>query len=265
MPTAELRRGDILDTAGNVVRHRDVVPEVQPYLNFYPLPSPNGVLNAGGTQQFFEAIQKPAKEDFSTARGDGKLSDKDSIFGRYTISDAYRVDSVGLAATNYNRSRNQSASIGYTRLMSPVIINQLLLSWARNNLTDADAVVREEARSKLPPTYQFTSFPGTIGAFTVQGLSLSGFGNEGARNYLNNTYQMKDDLFYTAGDHSIKFGFNMQRNFLYALRHFQGQGSFAFQNGGTACGTGTCQGVDNFLRGMARNFTALTRSSQDTS
>ena len=263
VPTAELRRGDILDINGNVVRHRDVVPQVQPFLDFYPLPSPNGLRNVGGTQQRFESFNRPTNEDFFAFRTDHKISDADSIFGRYTYSDADRTDSQNLSAVNTNRSRNQSASIGYTRIMSATVINQFLLSWARNNLTDADAVVHEGLQ--LPAGYQFTSFPGTIGAFSVQGLTLSGFGNEGARNYMNMTYQVKDDLFYTAGNHTWKFGFNMQRNFLYTLRHFQGQGNYAFQNGGTACGTGTCQGVDNFLRGMARNFTALTRESQDVS
>jgi len=268
VPTAALRRGDILDVDGNFVRHRDVVPQVQPYLDFYPLPSPNGIRRNGGTQELFETTQRPAKEDYTATRVDHKLSDKDSIFGRYTFSNAYRVDSVDLAATNFNRSRNQSASIGHTRIVSPAVINQLLLSWARNNLTDADAVLNEAAVAKLPSTFQFTSFPGTIGAFSVQGLTLDDFGNEGARNYMNNVYQVKDDLFYTAGNHNLKFGFNMQRNFLFALRHFQGQGNYAFRNGGTACITPgssrTCNGVDNFLRGMARNFTGLTRSSQDT-
>jgi hypothetical protein len=269
VPGAELRRGDIqtLDANGNFVfaRHRDVAPQVQPYLNFYPLPSPNGLRKDGGTQELYQTIQRPAKEDYSATRVDHKISDKDSLFVRYTLSNAYRVDSVDLAATNYNRSRNQSATIGYTRIMSPAIVNQLLLSWSRNNLTDADAVIHDDAASRLPSTYKFSSFPTTIGAFSVQNLTLSGFGNEGARNYLNNVYQLKDDLFYTAGNNSLKFGFNMQRNFLFALRHFNGHGNYAFQNGGNACGTGTCNGVDNFLRGVARNFTALTRSSQDTS
>ena len=113
VPGAELRRGDIqtLDANGNFVfaRHRDVPPQAQPYLNFYPLQSPNGLKKDGGTQELHQTIQRPAKEDYSATRMDHKLSDKDSIFGRYTFSNAYRVDSVDLAATNYNRSRNQSA------------------------------------------------------------------------------------------------------------------------------------------------------------
>jgi hypothetical protein len=269
VPGAELRRGDIqtLDANGNFVfaRHRDVVPEIQPYLNFYPMPSPNGLRKDGGTQELYQTIQRPAKEDYTAMRIDHTISEIDSIFGRYTFSNAYRVDSVDLAATNYNRSRNQSATLGYTRIFSPTLVNQLLISWARNNLTDADAVIHDDVISRLPSTYKFTTFPTTIGAFSVQNLSLTGFGNEGARNYLNNVYQLKDDLSYTAGTQSLKFGFNTQRNFLFALRHFNGQGNYAFQNGGNACGTGTCNGVDNFLRGMAQNFTALTRSSQDTS
>jgi hypothetical protein len=266
VPGAELRRGDIqaLDANGDFVfsRHRDVVPQVQPFLNFYPMPSPNGVKRAGGTQELYQSFKRPTSEDYFAFRADHKVSDADSLFGRYSYSDAARVVSNDLASESSNRSRNQSASIGYTRIASAAVINQFLLSWARNNLTDADAVIREGIT--LPTGYQFTSFPGTIGAFSVQGLTLSGFGNEGARNYMNMTYQFKNDLFYTAANHSWKFGFNLQRNFLYTLRHFQGQGNYAFQNGGNACGSGTCQGVDNFLRGVARNFTALTRESQDT-
>jgi hypothetical protein len=261
VPTAELRRGDVLDVNGNFVRHLDVVPQVKPFLDFYPLPAPNGVRSVGGTQERYVGINRPTEEDFFAFRNDHKISDEDSIFGRYTYSDASKVLTNDLAAQSFNRSRNQSASIGYTRIMSAAVVNQLLLSWARNNLTDADAVIHEGLQ--LPPGYQFTSFPGTIGAFSVQGLSLSGFGNEGARNYMNMTYQVKNDLFYTRGNHSWKFGFNMQRNFLFTLRHFQGQGNYAFQNGGNACGLAACQGVDNFLRGVARNFTALTRESQD--
>ncbi|MBI4478950.1 MAG: TonB-dependent receptor [Acidobacteria bacterium] len=269
VPGAELRRGDIqnIDANGNFVfaRHRDVVPQVQPYLDFYPIPSPNGIRRTGGTQEYYESFNRPTNEDFLAFRTDHKVSDNDSVFGRYTYSEADRVDSQNLSAISTNRSRNQSASIGYTRLFSSSVINQLLLSFARNNLADADAVIKEGAKAKLPSTYQFTSFPGSIGAFSVQSLTLSGFGNEGLRNYLNNTYQVKNDLFYTAGNHTWKFGINMQRNYLFTLRHFQGQGNYAFQNGGNACGSGTCQGVDNFLRGIARNFTALTRESQDVS
>ena len=202
VPGVELRRGDIqtLDANGNFVfaRHRDVVPEVQPYLNFYPLPSPNGLRKDGGTQELYQTIQKPAREDYSATRIDHKISDKDSIFGRYTFSSAYRVDSVDLVATNYNRSRNQSATIGHTRIISPRMVNQMLLSFARNNLTDADAVIHDDVLPRLPSTYKFTSFPTTIGAFSVQNLTLTGIGNEGARNYLNNVFQFKDDASYAS-------------------------------------------------------------------
>jgi hypothetical protein len=244
VPTEALRRGELRDPGTGIVRLIPIDPEVKPFLDFYPLPSPNGRISSDGTQERFDLINLPSREDYFTTKVDHHISDKDSLFGRYTFDDANKTVTVGLAATNFNVSRSQSAALGWTHIFSPTLINQLLLGFSRNNISDDNAERLKDVQ--LPAKYQFGPWPGEIGGFSVP--SLTNIAQAPARVYINNAFQLKDDIFYTKGRHSLKFGFNAQR-MQYNHAEYTFHGSFTFAT------------MEDFLRGIANSFNGLLPGS----
>jgi hypothetical protein len=225
-------------------RARAAVAGVRPYLDSYPLP--NGPERSADTADWLNARTVPTSENFFTIRIDQRLSDKDSLFGRYSFDDANLVERTGMNVFSTNDSRNQYISLGETRIFSQGVVNQLLLAYTRT----------VSAQANLPidglsfPTANFTTHEGAIGSISVTGLSGWGGDSTFPRASILNMFQVKNDVFWTAGSHSIKLGANVQRfRFKYGAL-FNGGGTFNFSN------------FANFLTGTVNSFTALTETSQ---
>ena len=61
-------------------------PAVPPYLNLVPLPNDRSF--GDGTGEFVSAASQATNEDFFTGRVDHRVSDRTSLFARYTFDDA---------------------------------------------------------------------------------------------------------------------------------------------------------------------------------
>ncbi|MCH8269523.1 MAG: carboxypeptidase regulatory-like domain-containing protein, partial [Acidobacteria bacterium] len=92
-PDELARNGIITDKNGAVLEEIEVNPSVIPYLALYPIPNAGSV---GGGKGIHKAPRfLPTNEIFFTVRIDHKISDQDSLFGRYTFDDATSVTSGG--------------------------------------------------------------------------------------------------------------------------------------------------------------------------
>ena len=83
---AEARQGIITDSSGRPIRTVAVNPSVAPYLALMPLP--NSTRLGGGFAQNSSPQFLPTNENFFTVRVDHQLSERDSLFGRYTFDKA---------------------------------------------------------------------------------------------------------------------------------------------------------------------------------
>ena len=179
-------------------------PAIQNYLALYPTPADCG---PQPTCPVVVISNQVVNENFVTARGDHRFSDKDSLFGTYlydrtpyTSPDGF--GNVGLSTL----SSRQIVAVEETHSFTPSFVNAIRFGYNHEHV-DNDASV-----SALNPAAADTS----LGAFAgrnaavvnVSGLTSMTGGVGGLPTYLYrwNTFQWYDDAFYNHGKHSIKFG-----------------------------------------------------------
>ena len=103
---------------------------------FYPLP------NFGNTatlvsQNYRENKVRPYDPStYITVRGDHRLTDRDSLFGRFTFLRAYNRPYEGNLPTigqRYQRRDNRAVSLTYTHAFQPTLLNEFRYGMALNN------------------------------------------------------------------------------------------------------------------------------------
>jgi len=228
VPSADARNG-IIHNADGTTTTIAVSPLVTPYLAFYPLPNAGLIGSTGNTGHFDVATNNIASENFVTSRIDRKISDNDSIFGTWFYDKG--TNSAPDSLNNWvvgNTSLRQMIAIEETHIFSPSVVNSLRFGYSR---VRADS---DQALQTINPASANTSLGSFAGrpapSISVPGLTgfAGGLGGLTAPDHTWNSFQAYDDAFLTKGNHSLKFGFaveRMQQNFLIANRV---NGSFSF-------------------------------------
>lgn len=251
VPSLSARQGIIPDPRGGPATLVTVNSAVRPFLDSYPLP--NGRDLNDGTGFWAKSQSFPTSENFFTVRFDHRVSDNDSLFTRYTFDDASNaVGSTSFGSSvntnTLNNSRNQYAAVGETRTFSPALINEFHAGFSRSNIGQENLPVEGA-------TFPIRNFSGRgycCGNFSVPQLSSWGGTATYPRIYILNMFQFKNDVFYTKGVNSLKFGFNAQRLQFNHFEPFQGAGVFSFNS------------LPDFLQGIPNTFNDVTPSSDPT-
>jgi hypothetical protein len=207
-------------------------PLVAQFLKLFPLPN-----QAGNIYNF--AFTQPTIVNFGQIRADHNFSEKDTFFGRYTIDDSNRERGRNfLVYTDPQESRNQFLTLSETHIFSPTLLNTGRLSLSRT-LIHANTANHWADFGVQPVVFS----PGmlTLGGISVTGVdsiapdccspSISG----------QDTYTFSDDVFYTHGRHSFKFG-TLANYFRRREELGTGQGSLTFRS------------IDQFLQGIPSGF-----------
>ena len=203
VPTEAARNGQLV--AGAVT----VSPLIKPYLALYPLPTSN---IKGDTGTFTSISQQIGSEDFFVTRIDHDFSTTDLVRGTY-LFDNSTLTSPDLFQTvvSGTLTRNQLATAEYTKIFSPAFLNTFRVGFSR-----VRADVMKPIKALLPfagdPSNGFV--PGKpVGFIGATGISnyTGGPGAGGEIDYVFNSVQVYDDLFWTKGRHSFKFGANVER------------------------------------------------------
>ncbi|RMG50499.1 MAG: TonB-dependent receptor [Acidobacteria bacterium] len=237
VPTAEARQGNL--PSGAI----EVNSAVRPFLDLFPLP--NGRDFGDGTGEFIFGVNLPTDEDFYVVKIDHQISDRQSLFVRYSIDDAERqfppLGSLFGAdremAFSVRESRQQLATIQHTGILSPQWVNTFRFGFNRATIVELNFPER------FRPDLSFFVGDNTgMGAINVQGLSLVGNTSGGAGHTIQNEFQVSDDVSYTTGSHGLKLGFVAKRFQYNDNRLFQDKGQFVFD------------GLVNFLQGIPVSF-----------
>jgi hypothetical protein len=142
-------------------------------------------------------------------RLDHRFTENHSLNGRFIYNNSFssgggQATPTGLA--NVVPTRNQSANIGFNSVLSSTLVNEVRIAYQRLG-TRTDAA--DPSSQEIP-------------SIEVNGLGLIGFNAANARTAIglavnlpqfrfNNTYQILDNLSWTKGRHSMKFGFDFRR------------------------------------------------------
>jgi hypothetical protein len=208
VPSASARAGNL---AGGKVT---VDPAVARFISaFYPLPNGPSIGN-GDTGNYTVAGQQITPENFWTVRGDHKFSPNDSINLVYlndssNTSQPDEFNAKRIALT----SGQKVVTVEAIHTFTTQLLNSLRLGYTRSRGEDGDVTdVTNPAMSD--PSYGFV--PGlTAGSLTVTGLTEFTGGANGTgvapHKFLQNSYQVHDDLVWSKGSHVFKFGGNVER------------------------------------------------------
>jgi hypothetical protein len=192
----------------------------------------------------------------------GKLdytpSTKDTISATFSSSDSYttspysNADVNGYTSASYGQT--YTAILNWSHTFTPALVNQARASVVR---TVPDVRAPVGSLSAVTPSVLGISITPDLATgppplyFNSTGL-YTGFSPNGPTSYANTVYAYYDDLSWTKGKHSLKFGFYFspyQNNTNYS---FYVDGSYTMYGQGTSVGSGT--DLADFLFGLPDNF-----------
>ncbi len=246
---------------GNVIPPGDINKVGQAYLNAFPLPT---FTNKVGQNYVTGERQQQTFDDFDV-RGDYIVSDKQSMFGRFsfgqdistTTSEFPNLPAGFGTGSNFNKPRGAVWSDTYT--LSSTLVNQLWVGWQREFLgyNPPFGSVPVSANLGIPNANRSPLLGGgaLIGGF---GSQLEYTGDYGLYGVPENTYQIKDGITKNTGKHTFKFGADIIQRQVNYFRPIAGKGFFnLFGNGtngaGAATGSTGYEAAD-ILAGFMNNY-----------
>ncbi|HEX6502089.1 MAG TPA: carboxypeptidase regulatory-like domain-containing protein [Terriglobales bacterium] len=206
VPSAAARAGDL--STGRV----SVDPMSLRFINaFYPLPN-GSALGAGDTAIYSFAGQQITPENYFTTKVDHNLSKSDALSGTYMFdsSTVRQPDNFNDTRTGYD-ARRQVVTLHESHSAGTGFVNSFLFGInrvvARTGLTFPSGNA-----SAADPS--FGTVPGRNAAgVSVPGLTAfnGGLGALSTYNFHWTSIQAYDDIILTRGNHSLKFGFGIER------------------------------------------------------
>jgi hypothetical protein len=213
-----------------------------PLLALYPISNLSSPLQAS------LPYDQPDSDYFGQARIDHKISDRDSVFARYTVMDDDIVLSLPFAEyfTNPKVTRHQYITLSEDHIFTPWMLNTFRASFSR---TYAD---RYGTNPLTAPEYQFlagSAYPG-IGQLAVGGLTTFGPAANPVSLTKQNILTFSDDITVSIGKHDMKFGAIGNNYRIYGLNPTGAQGTLSFGN------------LSTFMQGTASSFSGVAPGSK---
>lgn len=243
VPDNEARLGYLPSSSG-VETYVGVNSAVQPLLALWPVQ--NGPdLGSGIAEAFSNPLQR-IREDFGTTRLDYNISNKDLLFGVYTIDDSdANTPTANPLSSVVEALREQVVSVQEQHVFSPALLNTARVGFSR-------------------AAYAFTGttpvdVPGwiagrPIGALVVGGgtalngaSQITGAGTNAGSNLTTarNLYTYDDHVYWTRGNHQIELGGWLQQ--------IQSNDNLAQDQYGQA----SFGSLASFLQGSVSTFTSV--------
>jgi hypothetical protein len=223
-----------------------VAASAQKYLPFWPAAN-NGIKSGsnGNIGKLTFAAQQVVSENFGTARVDNTFSEKDTLSATY-LGDSTQysapdtLNDVLIASTTFRTF----ATLEETHVFSPTLLNQARIGFSRDAVLNAAPV---SAINPLASDLSLAAIPGRDASqVRVTGLTNFTGGVNGNSNNVTyyNSFQFYDDVVWTRGTHSFKFGGVVERTQRNRVAYTNPTGLFNF---------GT---LASFLQGNPKRFQA---------
>jgi len=182
-------------------------PSVNPFLQAYPVP--NTPDRPDGSSQFTGSASRITDENFYTVRTDHRISDADSFFARATIDNAERTTPAvaGFNTTEDDGTNSRFITLEETHIFSPALLGRTHFSFNRTHNTAFDVATA----GYIFPKFAFGGASDVPGRIVVPPLTNWGGNMNNPKDFRQNLFQLKEDVFYTSGRHSRKFGFYGER------------------------------------------------------
>jgi outer membrane receptor protein involved in Fe transport len=216
VPDANVRNGIYLG------KTYALTPFVQSLLALYPATT---AISSTGVVKIPEVANQVSNENYYLGRFDYAFSDKDSLFVRLvsdkgTLANPFASGAVPLWP-DFEQSPNLFLTTEERHIVSTNIVNVVRASFVR---TDSQAAISPSA----PPIDWVPGNGAQGGTLAVAGLTTIGaLANDPFRT-LQYKYTLYDDVFWTKGAHSFKFGFSGQMLQTLFVEPFKVGGAYTF-------------------------------------
>lgn len=170
-----------------------IAPVIRPILPLFAVPNLPG--------DFFTfPFNQATNESYGQMRVDQNFSAKDTTFVRYTIDDTTRAQPLNWPQfADQVATRAQYLTWAENHVFSPTLLNTARFSFSRTHL------IYDSPSGIIGP--QFSFLPGKeLGNINIVGLTAFGPDQTSPSVHTQNVFAYSDDLFYTHGRHSLKFG-----------------------------------------------------------
>ncbi|HEY3937791.1 MAG TPA: TonB-dependent receptor [Bryobacteraceae bacterium] len=205
--------------------------------------------NAGfGTTRACAATFRSTVNNLNTewlmaARADYNISSKDQIYFRYNTDhgvQATGTDPINPAFNANSVQPSYGGQFGYTRVISPTMVNQLLLSASYYTAIFGPPNI-QSALSTFPTTFAFTD--------GAPYNNLGGDDNTYPQGRKVRQWQLVDDYSWNLGNHTVKIGANIRKNFV---------ATYAY--GANTSGLFTFNSMTDFLDGSLANGSTYSQN-----
>lgn len=226
---------------------------------FYPMPN-KAPSNITGANNYATNYQQMLTRDAFLVKGDYNLTDKDRVSFRYMYNSDnldYTTVVTNIGAENRVPAlRHQNFYYGtYTRTISPSVVNEFRFTFGdRINWSRSYGI-----GGNWPSALGLNGVPeDAFPAMVVAGQRTLGATAQERRQFPIRQFQYIDNLSWSAGRHSLKFGWEFRRSINYEINRPLVSGQFNFNplttgNPGTS---GTGFGLASLLAGAPLNFSA---------
>jgi hypothetical protein len=242
-------------------------PTAAKLLSMFPGPNVAGSVSSFGvSNNFLSSPSEPNDTDQMDVRIDHKISDSDSIFGRFSYSNNTDnppgpipppLDAASFSSGNFiNRPRN--AVITETHIFSPRIVNELRLGYSRNRSERLQFNADKNLSAQLGiPGIPFSTNNGGLPQFSVNGLNSFGSSEYQPTVETQEVYQIIDSVSIIAGRHTLKIGAEIKPRVNFSiLQPPVPRGAFGFTGQFTndpQNPSNTGLGTADFLLGIVQN------------
>jgi len=218
----------------------------------------NGLIPTSPTGFLFPAASAISNADEYLGKIDYSISPHDTLSGTFTSNATKTANPFDFADvpgyTDSTYGQTYSAIITYTHVFTPSLLNEARMTGVRNlpdNHQPSTALAKvSPATLGINITPDLVTGPPDL-FFEGTGLT-TGFSPNGPTTFANTVYAYYDNLSWTKGRHTMKFGFYFspyQNNTKY---DFFGNGSYFFFGPSTYAGSGT--DLADFLFGLPDNY-----------
>ncbi len=234
---------------------------------------PHANANQNTQQNYLGTGKSPFSTDEIDGRIDYKISERDTIFGRYSYfwSSLYSPGVFGLVAGGPSigggnpastTSRNQLLSLNYTHVFNPSLLGELRVGYARFHLNEYqnDSGLDTNNQVGIPGINDGTALAGGLAGISVAGpvgsFQMGIFGSV-PRLDLSMLIQVVNNWTKTVGNHELHWGGDVRRNYenLFTLNQST-RGEFDFNQSVTGSADVTNSGLStaSFLLGQPSFF-----------
>jgi hypothetical protein len=253
--------------AGNKIPQSQWNPIAAKLLSMFPEPNVAGSTSSFGvSNNYLSNPVEPNDTNQFDLRIDHKISDSDSIFGRFSYSNNIDnppgpipppLDAASFSSGNFlNRPRN--LVITETHIFSPRIVNELRLGYSRNRSERLQFDANQNLSAQLGiPGIPFSTNNGGLPQFGVTGLNNFGSSEYQPTVESQEVYHIVDSVSIIRGRHTIKIGAEIKPRVNFSiLQPPVPRGAFSFTgqftndpNNVSNTGLGTA----DFLLGVVQN------------